>query len=473
MVVAFGERVVKRIIRRLPFSPVVLYRIAIILGLLAIEVALGRMMVKFEKPEFIVAACVMPVTVFLLYQLGRIEYGVLAIVFTAAVVRFTLPTGTQSRLVMSLLVTAVFIVIWIARMLVIERRVYLLPSSVNVPLLGYVVTCIVSLVWSNAFRDVLVVVWSTWPFVQMGGLAVMILLPGALLLTYNSFKEVKWLHWLVALFLIVGAVSIGGQFAHLPVRFLQVRPLFPTWVICLAYALALFDRRLPGWLRVALLLLAAAWFYQVFVRQFIWLSAWMPTVVAIGVISLFKSKYFLILIILALVVYGILNFAMLQADFETERAVSGDTRLDAYIHNWRVTGKHLLFGVGPAGYAVYYMSYFPDEAMATHSTYLDTLSQTGIVGLFFLLWTFFELGRTAWKLVWRLRGGGNFEEAFSVSALAGIAGVIVAMGLGDWIMPFVYTQTIAGFDYAAYTWVLMGAMLSLNHITAPAAGERA
>ena len=198
-------------VRRLPFPPIVLYRIGIILGLLAIEVVLGRMMVKFKQPEFILAACVVPVAVFPVYRLGRIEYGVLVIVLTAAAVRFTLPTGTQSRLVMSLLLTVVFIVIWIARMFVVERRLYLLPSPVNVPLLGYVVTCIVSLVWSNAFRDVLVVVWSTWPFVQMGGLAVMILLPGALLLTYNSFKEIKWLYGLVALFLIVGAVAIAGQ----------------------------------------------------------------------------------------------------------------------------------------------------------------------------------------------------------------------------------------------------------------------
>ena len=470
---AVGERIVKRIFRRLPFPPIVLYRIGIILGLLAVEVVLGRMMVKFKKPEFILAACVVPVVTFLLYRLGRIEYGVLAIVFTAAVVRFTLPTGTQSRLVMSLLLTAMYIVIWIARMFVVERRLYLLPSSVNVPLLGYVATCIISLVWSNAFRDVLVVVWSTWPFVQMGGLAVMILLPSALLLTYNSFKEIKWLYGLTALFLIVGTVAIVGQLAHLPIHFLQVRPLFPTWVICLAYALALFDRRLPGWLRVLLLLLSGAWFYLVFVRQLRWLSAWMPTVAAIGIISLLRSKCFLILIILALVVYGVLNVSTLKANFEAEQTASGVTRLMAYAHNWRVTGKHLLFGVGPAGYAAYYMSYFPDEAMATHSTYLDTLSQTGIVGLSFFLWMFFEVGRTAWKLVWRLRGGGNFEEAFSVAALGGIAGLILAMGLGDWIVPFVYTQTIAGFDYAVYSWVMMGAMLSLNYITAPAADKKA
>jgi len=41
---------------------------------------------------------------------------------------------------------------------------------------------------------------------------------------------------------------------------------------------------------------------------------------------------------------------------------------------------------------------------------------------------------------------------------------VIAMGLGDWLLPFVYTQTIAGFDYAAYTWILLGAMVSLQRI---------
>jgi len=148
------------------------------------------------------------------------------------------------------------------------------------------------------------------------------------------------------------------------------------------------------------------------------------------------------------------------------------TRLDAYMHNWRVTGKHFLFGVGPAGYAAYYMSYFPGEAMATHSNYLDVLSQMGIVGLLAFLGFFLALALTAWDLLSRTKGRLDFTRAFSVGVSAGLLGVIVATGLGDWLLPFVYTQTIAGFDYAVYSWILLGAMVSLHRLVTSEAADK-
>jgi len=38
------------------------------------------------------------------------------------------------------------------------------------------------------------------------------------------------------------------------------------------------------------------------------------------------------------------------------------------------------------------------------------------------------------------------------------------MLLGDWVLPFAYNQTITGFDNAAYTWIFLGAMVSLYQI---------
>lgn len=38
------------------------------------------------------------------------------------------------------------------------------------------------------------------------------------------------------------------------------------------------------------------------------------------------------------------------------------------------------------------------------------------------------------------------------------------MGLGNWLFPFVYTQAIADFDYAVYSWVLLGGMAALTNI---------
>ncbi len=40
------------------------------------------------------------------------------------------------------------------------------------------------------------------------------------------------------------------------------------------------------------------------------------------------------------------------------------------------------------------------------------------------------------------------------------------MAFGDWLIPFAYTQSIEGFDYAIYSWLFMGSLLSLKTITA-------
>jgi O-antigen ligase len=145
---------------------------------------------------------------------------------------------------------------------------------------------------------------------------------------------------------------------------------------------------------------------------------------------------------------------------------SGNTRLAAWQVNWEVTGKHLLLGTGPAGYAAYYMSYFPDEGMATHSNYVDVIAQTGIVGLGLCEWFFLGLAWLGYKLCLRLRGRGDFEEALANAAFAGTIGCIVAMGFGDWLFPFAYTQTIIGFDYEVYSWLFMGMIPVLGRLAA-------
>jgi O-antigen ligase len=153
--------------------------------------------------------------------------------------------------------------------------------------------------------------------------------------------------------------------------------------------------------------------------------------------------------------------------------VSGQTRLAAWEMNWRVTREHLLFGTGPAGYAVYYMSYFPDQAMATHSNYIDILSQTGIVGFALFAWFFILLAWKGHKLYIRLKGRGDFADALAKAAFAGAIACIVIMGFGDWVVPFTYTQTIAGFDYAAYNWLFMGAIVALDRLTQASPGAQA
>jgi len=438
-----------------------LIRLALIPALLLGLLVVGSVSVRF-RPELLLVLTATPLLTLLV--LKRPELSVPAITLTALSVRFSLPTGTQSRIVASLLLTAACVVLWVGRMLVVEKRLHLKPSRANAPLLCFVAVTVISYVWSNAFRDPLVVVWETWPFVQLGGLAVMALLPGAFLLASNTLTDVMWIKVLTGIFLGAGILATLRDCGLVRLGLLQVHPLFPTWFACLALAQGLFNRRLPLTLRVVLLSLVGIYGYHQFIVKLSWLVAWAPTLLGMLAVCALRSRLLFAVLLIVVVAFVAANLGDARAAYGLERSISGLTRLAAYVQNWRVTGKHLLFGVGPAGYAVYYMSYFPEQAMATHSNYLDVLSQTGVIGLLAFLAFFLALGLTARDLLARTRGRFDFSHAFAVATAGGLVGTIVAMGLGDWVLPFVYTQTIAGFDYAVYTWVLLGAAQALNHL---------
>jgi hypothetical protein len=354
-------------------------------------------------------------------------------------------------------------------MLVINRRLTLKPAPTNLPILGFLGAAVVSLAWGTAFRDPLVVIWFTFPLVQLASLAVMILLPGAFLLVGNCVEDIRWLKAMVGLVLVTSTIGLAREFLAIPFPVpANVLGLFPMWAAAIPYALALFNRRLHWRQRMLLLASTAGWIGYGYFRRITWLAAWVPSFAAISVVSVMRSRWLIVAVVVALILVGV---QYVEARYEGERRESGESRWAAWGRNWSVTSKHLLFGTGPAGYAVYYMSYFPTEAIASHSNYIDILSQNGLVGLFFYLWFFGALLWSGYQVCRRLRGKSDFMEGLANAAFAGTVGCVVAMGIGDWLIPFAYTNTIEGFDYIVYNWLLMGAIPALDLLTRTQAAQ--
>jgi hypothetical protein len=446
-----------------------LIRVGVLLGLPLALMLLGLIAAR-QSLGLVAAIGLAPLGVVVFLQMAQqLEWGVIAILATAGFVRFTLPTGTESRIVASMAIAGVVVVLWVVRMLVVERQLRLIPSQFNVPILGFMGSAVVSLVWGIAFRDLLVVVWSSFPFVQLASLAVMLLLPAVFLLVANTIRDMKWLKGMVGLMLLVGVLGLAKDFGGLPVP-VNFLGLFPMWIVAISSALAAFDRRLPWWQRILLSILTLGWLWYGYGRRVAWLISWAPSFVVLSVLGVMRSRWLVILVVVALVLVGV-RYAQTRA--QGEFAESGQTRLIAWAQNWRVTAHHWLFGTGPAGYAAYYMSYFPTTAMATHSNYIDLFAQTGIVGLAFYVWFFGVLVWSGYRLCRRLRGQGGFEEALANAAFAGAVGCVAAMALGDWLIPFAYTNTIAGFDYIVYSWLLLGAIPVLNVMTRQGSEEAA
>ena len=439
----------------------VLIRLAVLGGLAGMLALVGLLSTQQSWDVVLVVAALPLLFVLAARNIHRIDWGVIAIAATAAFVRFTIPTGTESVIVASLALTVVVVAAWVVHMVVIEGRISLEPAPTNLPALGFMCAAVISLFWGIAFRDPLVSIWSSFPFVQLASLAVLILLPSTFLLVGNCIRSSTHLRALVGLLIVIGVLGLVEEVLRVSMP-VNVLGLFPTWAVAVSAALALFYKKLPRWQRVLLLVFTAGWVWYGYFRRLSWLAAWLPALVALAVVLFMRSRWFVILIVIALILAGVYY---VRQRYTTEISESGSTRLAAWRQNLKIVGKHSLFGTGPAGYAVYYMTYFPTWAMATHSNYLDILSQTGMVGLTFCLWFFSALLLQGYRLCQRLRGRGDLLEGLANAAFAGTVACVVAMAIGDWLFPFAYTQTIAGFDYVVYSWLFMGMIPVVERMT--------
>ena len=446
-----------------------LIRVGVSGGLVVELLAIGYLVTKPKiGPLLTVLVIVVPAGAFAM--LKRIELGITAMLLAGVFVRFRIPTGTASEIVISLVICVGCITLWIIDMLVVKKRLAIQPAPTNVPLLAFIATVPVSWMWSRAFRDILVHE-AGHPLVSVVAGLVMMLLPGCFLLVANNIRSIGWLRVMVSILIAEGLVVLAidlGPAAALR-QFFQTNGfigvnshgLLSMWCLSFALALALFNRRLHWLWRSLLLVYVAGFVYWGFFERITWLSGWVPASIAAVVIAFLRSKK--LFVILMIVVVAGAGAYYWRTAFEAETEESGVTRMAAYEVNWRVTGKHLLFGTGPAGYASYYMSYFPTEAMASHSNYIDTLAQTGIVGTFFILWFFGSQTWGCYRIWHRFRGQRDFAESFSAAVLGGTVGCVVAMALGDWLLPFAYTQGIVGFDLAMFSWFFMGSIWALRN----------
>ncbi|MCL4295957.1 MAG: hypothetical protein KJ077_09530 [Anaerolineae bacterium] len=445
-----------------------LLRLGMVVGMLVLAPALGLLVVKVKPSFMVLGVAAVPLVLFILqFMLPRFDLAPLIILFFAAFMPIKIPTGTESTLVDSLLLTLLFGGNWLLKMLIVDKHLRLQPSPANKPLLGFMVMTLFSLVWGIAFRDPLVdpsIISNHFALVQTASTVTNITLGIAFLLVTNHINDVRLLKSMVAIMLVAGVVGVAGRFGLSGQAVLNDGGLFSMWVVSLSTGLAFFNRQLSWRRRALLLLLAGSWIYWGFGLHISWLAGWLPAFVAVGVLIFMRSKKLLLITLLLAVILVSFKSAYIVQKLQAEDGESGGTRIQAWAINWQVTGKHLIFGTGPAGYGAYYMTYFPTEAMATHSTYIDLLAQTGIIGFGLCMWFFATLIWMGYKLCIRLKGRGDFVEGTANAVLAGTVGAIAAMGIGDWIFPFAYTQTIAGYDYVVYSWLFMGAIVVLDRL---------
>ena len=445
-----------------------LTRWAIVGGVLLISAAVGYLAGRERlDPLLILGGVLAALGGLALYRLGRFEYGLLLLLGAAAFLGpVSIPTGTQSRIPISLVLTIGLIALWVLPYWTTRRAAPLQPASVNAPIFAFVIVNVLSYIWGNVFRDAVVYTWNSFPVVQIAALMVNCLLPLLVILLANKLTHVRWLQALTWLMIGFGVHAILAIFFNLPTIALIERGaggLFAMWVAALAFGQALFDERAPRWRRALLLALVAAWIFRNFIQSRIWLSGWIPLFVALGVIVFLRSRALFVVVALAAMVYVAVDFDYYyQEVFVANADEGGLQRLELWQKNLQHVANHPWLGMGPAGYAVYNMTYHPEDARSTHNNYFDILAQTGVIGSAVFLWLLLTM-LVALLRTYRLSAGRrDFAEAYAAAAVGGWAAALVAMMLGDWVVPFAYNGTIAAFDHASYTWLFAGGAVALG-----------
>ena len=451
----------------------VLTRWLAITGLLALLVVLGWATPAVDWMLLVGGLAVVGVV---LAILRWFEFGVLALLLTTAFVRFTLPTGTHSRIVVSLLVACLLLVIWITGML-LRRRFYLAPSRSNLPLIGFMLAASLSVLWHLVFMDPVVEahfgssLTFSYARILIGGLAVMLLLPALLFLVADVVRDEKWIRRIIGGLLAIGTLQLVSHLTG--IKFgegdfgLKTAGMFHMWMVALAWSQLVFNRDLRQWQKAFLALLTAGWLYWGFVVRIEWISGWLPPFIALLAISFMRSRK-LFLISLAIIVAVFL----FRTDYYYQKVWLESRRWDfnrfwlwkTIVFDLTLAKAQPLLGMGPAGYARYFMTYYPGRAMSAHNNYVDIIAQTGIIGTGFFMWFLWSVIRTGLDV--RERAGHDFIGALGRGLLGGFLGICASMMLNDWFVPFVYNTSIAGFDHTLYSWVLLGILGSIRRIYA-------
>jgi hypothetical protein len=424
--------------------------------------ALFGIVASWLDPVIAVALGSLPLLLVIIYFLqARLYLAPIPILIAMIFFRLNISTGTNTPLVDSMVLALLFAGLWVLRSVVVKKKFELYPFSVNKPILGFMIVVIISMFWSLIMRDPLVHVSRSFIIVQFATATAMILLPGMLLYMGNHVTDMRIIKIIVGLMLVAGFLGYLWD-RHVSPIYINTNGLYTLWSVCFLVGLALFNSKLSIFIRGLFLLMAGLWIYYRFGLKITWVSGWLPTFAGLFVLAFMRSKKIVLLLVVVLLIIIAANLPFFIDALEAENSESGGTRLSAWGINWQITREHLLFGTGPGGYAAYYGTYFSSNSMATHSNYLDILSQLGIIGFAFYIWIFVSLGLMGFRLCRYLRGRHDYYEALANISFAGTIACAAAMFFGDWLIPFPYTQGIAGFDYVNYSWIFMSITLVLD-----------
>lgn len=394
----------------------------------------------------------------------NMHLGAVLVLSLSLFVHEGISTGTATKLTFTFLFLMGWSVIWLMQMFLVNRKVEIRPSTANIPAFLFMCVAVISYFWSMEYVEATVKhVFEERPFPRLMSTVVLIISPLTYMLFAAHIRSMKMLRIVVMLFVVAGIINLVTTLTGVSVPLLNDRGQFAAWVGILAMGQVLFNQQLDRRLRILLLSVTGGWVFITFGTAISWLSGWVPLLLGLGVLLWFYSrKLFIIATVLVISVY-VINLAFFAETFQEENTISGETRANAWSEVFKLTGKHLLFGTGPAGYEMYFSTYMGFMYQLSHNNYIDIIAQTGITGTVTFMAFWLAQGIMVWRM-YKLLPRGTFEHGFGISLIGCYVIVFPTMMLGDWVTPFAYTQGLAGLDYTIWHWMVAGLTVAFLYL---------
>lgn len=399
-----------------------------------------------------------------LFIVVRPEIGIITLIGCAAVVRVSVSTGTGTPIVASLAVAGLLVCGWLVHQILNRQRVSLVPRSIAIPATLLAAATLFSLIWGRLALDPRVIYSPGFIRVQIAAAGLTIIALGLLFVGADLFRERRTRNIVLVVIVMIGIISLPYRYSAAEAPMMNAAGLFGVWLVAICWAHALGNDDLPDLARLGLAALAIGWLAMAITIEQTWVSGWLPPLIALLGVTIavrpILGQFVALLGVVGVAFYNSLFYTMLITNEQQEGSLGGEFgRLELWKRNLEVVSDHLLFGTGPAGYALYYLTFVPDHAMSTHSNYVDVLAQNGIFGLIGLLWllgSLFVLSHSVLRYTWH-----PSDRATAAAIAGGIPAVAASLWLGDWLIPFVYNQTLAGFDHAVYSWLMFAMLMGL------------
>ncbi len=440
----------------------------LVVGLICLgAVILAQMIARQSLAGILLAGAVLG-SAALIFFIRQPGIGFPLVIIASLLVPFSLSTGTQTRINSALLLVMLLLGAWLVKMLIIDRRLAIIPQRSIYAALVFIVVSLVAFGFGQLG-------WypteGASPFAQIGQVLIFVMSAGAFILAAHRMQDIRWLKATVYVFIVLGGIYVLA-FMLPPLRHYANRifqravqdSLFWTWLITLAFGQFWLNKNLKPIVKIGFLLVALVGFFTVMITKQSWASGWLPVSAALFVILLLSKPKMAIVAGLGFVVMLLVRYQIIQNYvFVGDNEYSMLTRLEAWKILFQIIAKNPLFGVGPANYYFYtpfYNILGYSVRFNSHNNYIDIIAQTGIVGISVFFWWVVETAKVGFALL--KKPLDHFEHAFVVSAIAGLAGTLVAAFLGDWLIPFVYNIGMDGYRASVLAWMFLGSLLFIQ-----------